>query len=95
LLPLLERQMAQVAAELGIGDLTGHGLGFEDVLAGALSGSGSGYWAERAIAWLEAGFPTQGYRQELQLVVAGKRVPQRARQVAARILARDFPASSA
>lgn len=43
LLPLLERPMAQVAAELGVGSLDRHGLGFEDVVDAALDGRASGY----------------------------------------------------
>jgi hypothetical protein len=91
LLPLLERPMTQVAAELGVGSLDGHGLGFEDVVGAALDGRASSYWAEQAIAWLDAGFPAARQEGGLRRVLADKRVGQRARQVAARILAREFP----
>jgi hypothetical protein len=91
LLPMLEHPMAEVAAELGAGGLTGHGLGFERVVAAALDERSSGYWAAAAIAWLEAGFPAAGYRDDLRRVLSDKRVDQHARQVAARILAREFP----
>jgi hypothetical protein len=91
LLPLLERPMAQVAAELGVASLDGHGLGFGDVVDAALDVRASGYWAEKAIAWLDAGFPAARYRGGLRRVLADKRVGQRARQTAARILARDLP----
>jgi hypothetical protein len=90
LLPLLERPAAEVAAELGVGSLDGHGLGFEAVVAAAL-GEGGGYWAEKAVGWLDAGFPAAGQQDGLRRVVADKRVGQRARQLAARILARGFP----
>jgi len=90
LLPLLERPVAQVAAELGAGSLDGHGLGFEDVVGAAL-GEGGGYWAEKAVAWLDAGFPAAGQQGGLRRVVADKGAGQRARQMAARILAREFP----
>jgi hypothetical protein len=89
LLPLLERPMAQVAAELGVGSLDGHGLGFGDVVDAGLEGSG--HWAEKAIAWLEAGFPAAGCQGGLRRVLSDKRVSQRARQTAARILACEFP----
>jgi hypothetical protein len=95
LLPLLERPMAQVAADLGVGSLTGHGLGFERVVGAALDVRASGYWAARAIAWLEAGFPAAGYRDGLARVRADRRVAQRARQQAARIAAREFPGPAA
>jgi hypothetical protein len=91
LLPLLERPIGQVAAELGVGTLEGHGLGFEDVVDAGLAWGGSGYWAEKAIAWLDSGFPAARFQSGLKLVLADKRVGQRARQVAARILAREFP----
>lgn len=55
-LPLLEKPMEQVAAELGVTSLAGHALGFEHVLERALAGW-SVYWTELAVAWLEAGFP--------------------------------------
>jgi hypothetical protein len=91
LLPLLERPMAQVAAELGAGSLEGHGLGFEEVMRAALDGRASGYWAAKAIAWLDAGFPAARYRDGLRRVLSDKGVSQRARQAAARILARELP----
>lgn len=83
--------MAQVAAELGVGSLDGHGLGLEDVVGTALGWRASGYWAEKAIAWLDAGFPAARYQGGLQRLLADKRVGQWARQTAARILAREFP----
>jgi hypothetical protein len=88
-LPLLERPMAQVAAELGVASLDGHGLGFEDVVGAALDGRG--YWAEKAIAWLDAGFPAARHEAGLRRVLSDKSVGQRARQAAARIVAREFP----
>jgi hypothetical protein len=91
LLPLLGRPMAQVAAELGVGSLDVHGLGFENVVEAALDGRASGYWAEQAIAWLDAGFPAARYRGGLRRVLSDKRVGQRSRQAAARILARELP----
>lgn len=91
LLPLLERPVAQVAAELGVGSLDGHGLGFEDVVDVALAGRASAYWAEKAIAWLDTGFPAARYEVGLRRVLSDKDVGQRARQTAARILAREFP----
>ena len=83
--------MAQVAAELGVGSLDGHGLGFKDVVGAALDGRASGYWAEKAIAWLDAGFPAARCWGGLRRVLSDKGVSQRARQAAARILAREFP----
>jgi hypothetical protein len=91
LLPLLERPMAQVGAELGVGSLDGHGLGFEDVVGTALDWRASGYWAEQAIAWLDAGFPAAGYQGSLRRLRSDKRLSQRARHVVARILARGLP----
>jgi hypothetical protein len=91
LLPLLERPAAEVAAELGVESLDGHGLGFADVVGVALSWRGSAYWTEKAIAWLDTGFPAAGHQDGLRRVLAEKRVGQRARQVAARILARESP----
>jgi hypothetical protein len=91
LLPLLERPVAQVAAELGVGGLDGHGLGLEAVVGAALDQRASGYWAEKAIAWLDSGFPAARYQDGLRRVLGDKRVGQRARQVAARIVAREFP----
>jgi hypothetical protein len=91
LLPLLERPVAEVAAELGVESLDGHGLGFADVVGAALSWRGSAYWTEKAIAWLDTGFPPAGHQDGLRRVLADKRAGQRARQAAARILAREFP----
>jgi hypothetical protein len=65
LLPFLERPMAQVAAELGVSSLDGHGLHFEDVAGAVLDGRASGHWAAKAIAWLDAGFPAVGYQAGL------------------------------
>jgi len=47
--------------------------------------------AGAAAGWLDAGFPAARYEGSLRRVVADERVGQRARQVAARILAREFP----
>jgi hypothetical protein len=91
LLPLLERPMVQVAAELGVASLDGHRLGFEDVVGAALAGRASGYWAEQAIAWLDAGFPADAYRDGLRRALSDKGIGQRSRQTAARILARELP----
>jgi hypothetical protein len=87
LLPLLERPVAEVVAELGVGSVEAHGLGLEDVVDAALDGRASGYWAEKAVAWLDAGFPAARHQGGLQRVLADKRVGQRARHVAARLLA--------
>lgn len=91
LLPLLQRPMAEVAAELGAGSLTGHGLGFERVVDAAFDERASAHWAGSAIAWIEAGFPARWYGDGLQRVLSDKRIDQRARQAAGRILAREFP----
>jgi hypothetical protein len=91
LLPLLDRPMAQVAAGLGVGGLDGHALGFEDVVGAALDGRASAHWAEKAVAWLDAGFPADSCQGGLRRVLTDKRISQRARQTAARILAREFP----
>lgn len=91
LLPLLERPLAQVAADLGVGSLTRHGLNFERVVGAALDERSSAHWAAHAVAWLDAGFPTAEYQVALRRVLADKRLSQRARQTAGRILARDFP----
>ena len=91
LLPLLERPMDQVAAGLGVVSIDEHGLGFEDVVGAALDGRASGHWAEKAVAWLDAGFPAAGYQGGLRRVLSDRGVGQRARQTAARILAREFP----
>jgi hypothetical protein len=88
LLPLLERTMPQVAAELGVASLVGHDLGFDRVLDTALGFGGSGHWASCAVAWFEGGFPAAGHREGLRLVMSDKSVPQQARQTAARILTR-------
>ena len=60
-------------------------------MGAALDWHASGYWPEKAIAWLDAGFPAARYQGGLQRLLADKRVGQRARQTAARILAREFP----
>jgi hypothetical protein len=86
LLPLLERPMVEVAAYLAVGSLAEHPLGFERVVAAALDKRSSGYWAAHAIAWLDAGFPAARYQDALRRVVTDKRVSQRARQAAWRIL---------
>lgn len=91
LLPLLERPTAEVTAGLGVGRLDGHGLGFEAVVDAALAWRASGYWTERAIAWLDAGFPAAGYEGALRRLLSDKRLSQRARQTAARVLVREFP----
>ena len=91
LLPLLERPMAEVAAGLGVSGLDQHALGFEDVVGAALDVPAGTYWAEKAIAWLDAGFPAARYQGGLRRVLSDKRVGQRARQTAAHILAREFP----
>ena len=91
LLPLLERPMAGVAAELGAGSLSGHGLGFERVVDAAFDERAGAHWAGLAIAWIDAGFPAAFYRDGLQQVLSDKRIDQRARQAAGRILAREFP----
>jgi hypothetical protein len=91
LLPLLERPMAQVAADLGAGDLTQHGLNLERVVGAALDERSSPHWTAHAISWLYAGFPTAEFQDALCRVLADKRNSQRARQMAWRILARDFP----
>jgi len=83
--------MAQVTADLGASSVVGHELDFERVLSTALDYGSSGYWAELGIAWLEAGFPATGYRDELRRAAGDRRVAQRARQAAGRILAREFP----
>ena len=88
---LLERPTAEVAGELGVESLDGHGLGFADVAGAALAWRGSAYWTEKAIAWLNAGFPAAGHQDGLRRVLADKHVGQRPRQVAVRILAREFP----
>jgi len=67
------------------------GSAFERVVDAALDERGSGYWAAAAVGWLEAGFPAALYRDGLQRVLSDKRIAQRSRQVAARILAREFP----
>lgn len=86
LLPLLERSMAQVAADLEVGSLAEHGLGLERVVAAALDERSSAHWAAHAIAWLDAGFPAAEYQDALRRVLADKRISQRARQAAGRIL---------
>jgi hypothetical protein len=91
LLPLLERPMGQVAAGLGVVGIDEHGLGLEDVVDAALDGRASGHWAEMAVAWLDAGFPAARYQGGLRRVLSDRGVGQRARQAAARILAREFP----
>ena len=83
--------MPEVAARLGVGSLDGHGLGFEDVVGAALAWRAGGYWAEQAIAWLNAGFPAARYQAGLRQLLSDKRLSQQARQVAARVLAREFP----
>jgi hypothetical protein len=88
LLPLLERPMTAVAADLGVSSLTQHSLGFERVLDAALDERGSGRWTAYAIAWLDDGFPTVWYRDALRRILTDKkRVDQRSRQAAARLLA--------
>jgi hypothetical protein len=91
LLPLLERPMGQVAAGLGLVGIGEHGLGLEDVVGAALDGRASGHWAEKAVAWLDAGFPAARYQGSLRRVLSDRGIGQRARQAAARILAREFP----
>lgn len=86
MLPLLERPVAEVASELGVESLDGHGLGFANVVSAALGWRGSSYWVEKAIAWIDAGFPAAGHQDSLRRVLAEKRVSQRARQTAARVL---------
>ena len=83
--------MAQVAAGLGVDGLDGHALGFEDVVDAVLDERTSTHWAEKAVEWLDAGFPAARYQSGLRRVLTDKRVGQRARQTAARILAREFP----
>lgn len=91
LLPLLEQPMAQVASALGVGSLAGHMLGFEDVVGTALAWRASSYWIEKAIAWLDAGFPAARYQGTLRRLLDDRRVGQQARQTAARVLARELP----
>ncbi|RZQ61439.1 hypothetical protein [Amycolatopsis suaedae] len=95
LLPLLDRPVTEVAAELGTGvsSLPCHDLGLERVLGAALHRDSSGHWTTRAIAWIDAGFPFAGCRDALIQAASDRRVPQRARQTAARILTRN-PRSS-
>lgn len=86
MLPLLERPMSEVAADLQVTSLTQHSLPFERVVGAALDGSG--YWAAFAITWLENGFPLAGHTDALRRVTTDKkRVAQRPRQTAARLLA--------
>lgn len=92
LLPLLERPMTEVAAALGVSSLTQHGLAFERVVDAALDERSSGHWAADAIAWLNDGFPVVWYRDALRRIVTDKkRVDQRSRQAAARLLAHGPP----
>jgi len=81
--------MARVAAALGVSSLDGHVLGLGDVVDAALAWRASGHWIEKAIAWLDAGFPAARYQGTLQRLADDERVGQRARQAAARILARE------
>ena len=86
LVPLLERPMSEVAAELDVTSLAQHGLGFERVVGLALDGGGR--WAAFAILWLEDGFPMAGQTDALRRVISSKKsVAQRPRQTAARLLA--------
>jgi hypothetical protein len=87
LLPLLERPMSEVAAELEVTSLAQHGLAFERVVGFALDGGGR--WAALAITWLEDGFPVAGQTDALRRVITyhKKNVAQRPRQSAARLLA--------
>jgi hypothetical protein len=92
LLPLLERRMAEVAADLEATDLTQHGLAFERVVGTALDERASGYWAASAIAWLKDGYPVAGHADALRRIVTEKkRVDQRSRQAAFRLLANAHP----
>ena len=62
LLPLLERPMAEVAADLEVTSLAQHRLAFERVVGAALDtrAGGGGHWAACAITWLKDGFPVAG-----------------------------------
>src|SRR5258708_38485741 len=53
LLPLLERPMTAVAADLGVSRLTQHSLAFERGVDAALDERSSGRWTAYAIAWLD------------------------------------------
>ena len=92
LLPLLEQPMAQVAAELQVASVTQHGLDFERVVGAALDMRAGGHWAACAIAWLKDGYPLAGHTDALSRVITEKkRVDQRSRQAAARLLAARSP----
>jgi hypothetical protein len=87
LLPPLERSMTEVAADLEVTSLTQHSLAFERVVGAALDTRAGGHWTACAITWLKDGFPVTGHTGALRRIITEKkRVDQRSRQTAARLL---------
>ena len=82
LLPLLERPMAEVAADLEVTSLTQHSLAFERVVGAALDTRAGGHWAACAITWLKDGFPVAGHTDALRRIITEKKrlIGVRARQ---------------
>jgi hypothetical protein len=80
--------MAEVAANLEVTSLTQHSLAFERVVGAALDTRAGGHWAACAITWLKDGFPVAGHTDALRRIITEKkRVDQRSRPAAARLLA--------
>jgi len=89
LLPLLDRKLVEVRDDVSAA-VTLHRcspLALEPMMDAALDDRVSREWAEKAIKWFESGFPTVWYLDALARVAGDRRVAQRARQTASRLVA--------
>ncbi len=89
LLVLLERDWS--VAQLEIADLELSSPGMEPIslfetVRLALSPDVSAHWTSKAIDWLQQGFPREGLRPDLERVVDDRRLSQRTRHGAERLL---------
>lgn len=89
LLPLVDRKLQEVRDDISATvALHGcHPLAMQRMMDAALDERTSPHWAEKAIKWLESGFPTVWYLDALRRVAVDRRIQQHARQTAARLVA--------
>lgn len=89
LLPLVDRKLQEVRDDISATvALHGcHPLALQRMMDAALDERTSPHWAEKAIKWLESGFPTVWYLDALRRVAVDRRIQQHARQTAARLVA--------